>query len=101
MRIMKTINRVIRHDKVVDKLVCNLCGNDLKRIINSDRDYDFCGLEEVQGVIGQSLCEEGSCKGQMWDDGKPFSFSLCEKCLEDLIAKFKIPAYWAEDQEND
>lgn len=66
----------------VDDLICNLCGGTLKQIISSDGMYNFCGLEEVNMV-----CSYGSL-----NDGLVFTFSLCEKCVEELMSKFKIPA---------
>lgn len=73
--------KVIKDGKT-DDLICNLCGETLKQIISTDGMYNFCGLEEVDMVCGY-----GSL-----NDGLVFTFSLCEKCVEDLISKFKIPA---------
>ena len=67
--------------KTID-LICNLCGETLKQIISTDGDYNFCGLEEVKMVCGY-----GSVK-----DGSVFRFSFCEKCVDELMGKFKVSA---------
>lgn len=54
----------------------------MKQIISTDGHYNFCGLEEVS-----MDCGYGSL-----NDGTVFTFSLCEKCVEELMTKFKIPA---------
>ena len=79
MKIIKTVNKNVEE---VDDLICNLCGNTLKQIIDSHGEYNFCGLEEVSMVCGY-----GSK-----NDGTAFTFSLCEQCVEELMNKFKIPA---------
>lgn len=79
MKITKIVNRDVEE---IDDLVCNLCGGTLKQIISTDGMYNFCGLEEVS-----MNCGYGSL-----NDGTTFTFSLCEKCVEELMSKFKIPA---------
>jgi len=67
--------------KTID-LICNLCGGTLKQIISGDGElYNYCGLEEVKMVCGY-----GSVK-----DGSIIIFSLCEKCVDELTSRFKVP----------
>lgn len=77
------VTKIVQKDvEEVDDLICNLCGETLKQIISTDGMYNFCGLEEVS-----MNCGYGSL-----NDGTTFTFSLCEKCVEELMSRFKIPA---------
>lgn len=77
------VTKIVQKDvEEVDDLICNLCGETLKQIISTDGMYNFCGLEEVS-----MNCGYGSL-----NDGTTFTFSLCEKCVEELMSRFKVPA---------
>lgn len=78
----KTAKKTIEVEYTED-LICNKCGESLKHIITTDGDFNFCGLEEitVNGCYGSDPLE----------DLVSYTFSLCEKCLDDLFKSFKIP----------
>jgi hypothetical protein len=78
MKITKIVKEEIEK---IDDLICNMCGKTLKQIISTDGDYNFCGLEEVKMVCGYGSENDGSI----------FRFSMCEKCVFELMNKFKIP----------
>lgn len=79
MKVLKVVQKEVEE---IDDLICNLCGGTLKQVISSDGMYNFCGLEEVR-----MNCGYGS-----HNDGTTFTFSLCEKCVEELMNKFRVPA---------
>ena len=79
MKITKLVQKEVEE---TDDLICNKCGKTLKQIISRDGAYNFCGLEEVRMVCGY-----GS-----ENDGIIFTFSMCEKCTQELMSQFKIPA---------
>ena len=79
---MKKTKIVTKQVEEIDDLICNNCGKTLKQIISTSGDFNFCGLEEVKMVCGY-----GSK-----NDGLMFIFSMCEECVLELMARFKIPA---------
>lgn len=79
MLILKKESKIV---DVVADMVCNNCGKTLKQLLGDPDEYNFCGLEEVSMVCGY-----GS-----QNDGTIYTFSLCEKCVEELMKKFVIPA---------
>lgn len=74
MRIIE--KKQVEKEFVVD-VICNQCGNSCKV-----EPHDFYGLIEI-GYTG------GYCSTH-FGDMEQHSFSLCEKCLRELIDKFSI-----------
>lgn len=77
MKIIKSITKTITVDEI-DDVICNKCG-------------DSCRQEHRlsnEGLI------EISVQGGYWSnyigDGTRYTFSICEKCLIELFASFKI-----------
>jgi len=70
------------HRLRVRRIRCNLCGRSLevqvaKGITNT------CGLVEVE--------VRGSYGSPVLKDFVTYRFSLCERCLEELFQRFKLP----------
>lgn len=87
---MKKTELITKEIEFTVDLICNKCGKTLKQELTTDGDiFNYCGLEEVK-----MECGYGS-----ENDGTVFVFSLCEKCVMELMKSFKIPAHkevWGE-----
>src|SRR5690606_6519649 len=66
--------------QIIDPILCNKCGNSL---VAGKNPYD-----DFQGLIDANFI--GGYNSKKWDLTR-VSFSLCEECLEELFASFKIP----------
>jgi hypothetical protein len=82
MEITKKIKKEIIEDKIVD-ILCNKCGLSCNHSPKG-RDAEFYGLIEVQ--------VHGGYESTHLNDMTSIKFSLCEKCISELSASFKIPA---------
>jgi hypothetical protein len=78
---MKIIKRVVKEVEEVQDYLCNRCG---KTCHYRDPDEPFAGLLEVEYVAGYF---------SIFGDGDIYRFSLCELCLKELFASFKLAAY--------
>lgn len=93
---MKITKKVIKEVEVIEDMLCNLCGNSLKVSLftnkdNPTDDQDEDHLFEFYGLKGIKY------QGGYWSEGPiedmmNYSFNLCEPCLGNLFASFKIPA---------
>lgn len=73
---MRTIKKVkaAETDRLVTKIVCNSCGKAAKHpdctdITPVDIEFSY-GSEQ---------------------DGQTWSFDICDTCIKDIVAKFKVP----------
>lgn len=81
---MKTTKTITKEVEVVDKIICNKCGENL--IVYEIGDHIECeGLVEVEA------------RGGYWShyigDNNTYRFSLCERCVVELNKTFKIDAF--------
>jgi len=83
---MKKTKNIKVNREVVEDIICNKCGQSLLVLDEGIKDYS--GLIEYE-IIG------GYCSPVFADCSK-YTFSLCEKCLNELFKTFKIPAYQEE-----
>jgi hypothetical protein len=80
---MKITKKVRKTQIVTTDILCNKCGNSLKEKLTTDGKWsEFYGLIECQ-VSG------GYCSPVL-SDCIIYSFSLCERCLQELFENFKI-----------
>ena len=73
-----------KKNKII-KMKCNFCGNEMK----TDK-----GIV-VEGVCSVD-CSWGYFSGK---DGETHSFDICEKCYDNMVKQFKIPADIKENRE--
>jgi hypothetical protein len=76
---MKTIRTVEKEVEEIVDIFCNKCGMSCKGHIGN-----FNGLIEAK--------VSGSFDSTHLDDGDMYCFSLCERCLKELIDSFKLYA---------
>lgn len=69
------------------KDTCNNCGGTLA-ILELD------GKKYVDGLINARV--SGAYNSKYLSDCTDYRFSLCEKCLSEIFAKFKIPPYFGD-----
>lgn len=95
--IKKTVEKV--KAEVIQDIICNKCGSSLivrrYKINNPVRlDHD----EEAFVAIGiKEVKFYGQYDSIHLEDGKIYSFSLCEKCTKDLMDQFIIPVETTEE----
>lgn len=95
--IKKTIEKV--KAEVIQDILCNKCGCSLivRRFkINNPIRLDH-GEEKFIAVGIQEVKFYGQYDSIHLEDGKRYSFSLCEKCTKDLMDQFVIPAESTEE----
>ena len=77
-------DRLTQKNKII-QMTCNYCGNEMK----TDK-----GIV-VEGVCSVD-CSWGYFSGK---DGETHSFDICEKCYDNMVKQFKIPADIKENRE--
>jgi hypothetical protein len=87
MRKVKKITKKQTIETTVD-IICNKCGetcSNLKRFHNASQHQmcGFSGLNEIE--------VHGGYDSQFIGDMTSWRFSLCEKCLSQIVKSFKIP----------
>lgn len=76
----KKVTRLIE-----DKIYCNKCGEEIKKI--SDNQFaDYLETEKHWGYFSEK-------------DGETHSFDICEKCYTDFIDTFEIPVVPSQNQD--
>jgi len=81
---MEIKKNVKMEKETVEDVLCNKCGFSCKRVYpnSSNDDGEFYGLIEVSFSTGYLSDPLPDCQ--------IYTFSLCETCLYDLFASFKI-----------
>lgn len=82
MRIKK---EVFVSEKKITDVICNMCGENIKKIDN-DEFYDYFHAKKEWGYFSEM-------------DGEKHSFDLCGNCYKKLISQFKISANEKKDNE--
>lgn len=77
---MKITRKVVQPIDVVEDIFCNLCGLSCKSPMG-----EYYGLIEAEVTAGYESTH--------LEDGDVHKFSLCERCLADMIAKFKYSSF--------
>lgn len=77
---MKVTRKVVQPVEVIEDIFCNFCGLSCKSPMG-----EFYGLIEVEVVAGYESTH--------LEDGEVHKFSLCERCLSEMIIKFKYPSF--------
>jgi hypothetical protein len=81
---MRKIDRKTCNVLITSEILCNKCGGSCEVKTNEFIDYPiFSGLLEVEAI--------GGYFSELLGDMEAQRFSLCEKCLMELINSFKIP----------
>lgn len=72
--------RKVYENGVLQQVICNQCGQELK----------------VENGILREGCFEATAGFGFFSkrDGEKVSFDLCESCFEKLVAQFEVPAEW-------
>lgn len=79
----KVINKkVTKNEKVIKDIICNNCGK-------SCQDKPHSSIKEYNGLIEVEV--SGGYTSSFIEDGTTWRFSICEKCLDSITKKFKIP----------
>lgn len=82
---MITKKRITREVEVIDDVFCNKCGESCEPWVSDD------GRATGHGLIEAKV--SGGYSSPVLPDGHSYCFSLCEKCLLELMKTFKHPAY--------
>jgi hypothetical protein len=77
MKITREVERVVVEQEV-DDIICNKCGKSCK---------DHAGMN-FEGLLEVSI--QGGYASFLGDDA-PHTFSLCERCLDEMFRTFVIP----------
>lgn len=73
------------NNKILEKLICNQCGRELKL---------------QNGVVQEGVFHGETRWGYFSEkDGENHSFDLCESCYEKLVKSFRIPVRIEEQTE--
>jgi len=80
---LRKLKEVTQSIEYTEDIVCNKCGNSLRREEAGDPPI-FCGLTECY--------VEGEYYSPVLPDGVSYKFDLCEKCVMELINSFQVPA---------
>lgn len=75
MKIFKTVS--VKKEEI-DEVICNMCGDKIEK----DATGNFADYLQVYKKWGYYSNH----------DGEEHSFDLCEKCYNNMVNKFKIPA---------
>lgn len=90
MRSTEIVTETREVTKIID-IKCNKCGETCQK--GSAESPDYYGLIEPEISAGYYSTH--------LSDGCTYSFSLCERCLDDLFQSFKLPvsrdSIWPED----
>jgi len=84
---MKKVIKKLIETEVTEDVLCNHCGSSLRIEASC---HDFYGIPEITVA--------GGYYSKYIRDGRKYIFSLCEKCVKELIDSFTIPA---EETNND
>lgn len=76
---MRITHKIHVEEDFTDDIICNKCGNTCLPIKE-------CGGE---GLIEASVC--GGYGSEIIGDGDSLTFSICERCLIEIILDFRIP----------
>lgn len=77
---MKKITKLSKPTDIVEDIFCNLCGMSCKSPMGK-----YYGLIEAEVFAGYESTH--------LEDGDVHKFSLCERCLKDMFAKFTYPSF--------
>ncbi|MBR1737720.1 MAG: hypothetical protein IJ736_12005 [Firmicutes bacterium] len=66
------------YSRKIEKIYCNLCGEEIKKADGSDIFEDHLSVEKNWGYFSKK-------------DGENHSFDICERCYDKIIGEFKIP----------
>lgn len=83
---MKVYKDVLISEKKVVDVICNMCGDKIKKTSDNNI-YDYFHAEKLWGYFSDM-------------DGERHSFDLCENCYKKITKDFKIPVNKTEFQEN-
>jgi hypothetical protein len=76
-----TTDEMVRTE-ITEDILCNGCGESCKEGDEKRLHEEFCGLIETT--------VHGSYWSHYLNDGRKYTFSLCEKCLTELFKTFAI-----------
>lgn len=76
MKITKIVSKEVEE---IENVFCNKCGESCKSKFDDQNFY---------GMIEQTV--EGGYGSEVLEDLTTYTFSLCEKCLNELFKEFKI-----------
>jgi hypothetical protein len=83
---MRILRKVTIEKEETEDILCNMCGESCKEGKYGDSQWSqYQGLIEVDISAGYD--------SKVLNDGDEYIFSLCEKCLKELMDKFKFDAY--------
>jgi hypothetical protein len=82
---MITTKKITKEIEVIDNVFCNKCGESCEPWVSDN------GRATGHGLIEAKV--SGGYSSPILPDGHSYCFSLCEKCLVELMKTFKHPAY--------
>ena len=85
MKITK-LKKIIKEELLTEDILCNKCGNSCNVV--SLPGVDALDINDYYGLIEASV-SGGYCSTGL-EDGKVYTFSLCENCLKELFDGFKL-----------
>ncbi len=74
---MRILKKVIKEEKIRDKVYCNRCGREID-IIFPEHMGNYLSVDKRWGY------------GSVYD-GESHSFDLCDSCYGEIVREFKIP----------
>lgn len=75
---MRQYQKETKEIEVVQKIVCNQCGKEIP-VVNGREAEGVFQVDYVWGYFSEK-------------DGERHTFDLCEKCYDELLCGFQIPA---------
>lgn len=73
---MRRYDTVVEKNTVVDKIICNVCGNEITK--------------DKHGYIKDHIHIEKTWGYNSSKDGEVHSIDICESCYDEIVKNFKI-----------